>query len=166
MEWAHEVADALVAGGVRAAAYVPDSRLDRVLRRLAAAGVALRSLTREEECVGYVAGQRVADARAAVLMQSSGLGNALNAIGSLAVPYRLGVPLVVTMRGTLGERNPSQVPMGRAAPALLGALGVQSFALRRPEDARAYTEGVLRLAFAARETAALLLEPELGGGRS
>ena len=48
-----------------------------------------------------------------VLMQCSGLGNALNALGSLAIPYGLGFPLVLSMRGTLGERNPSQMPLGR-----------------------------------------------------
>ena len=53
---------------------------------------------------------------AAVLMQNSGLGNALNAFGSFAIPYGIGVPLVLSMRGTLGEANPSQVPMGRATP--------------------------------------------------
>ena len=52
-----------------------------------------------------------------VMMQCSGLGNALNAIGSLCLPYGIGVPMILSMRGTLGEANPSQVPMGRATPA-------------------------------------------------
>jgi sulfopyruvate decarboxylase subunit alpha len=98
-------------------------------------------------------------------MQSSGLGNAINALGSLAVPYRLGIPLVVSMRGTLGEANPSQVPMGRAAAPLLSALGIQAFSLRAAEAAHDATDGVLTLAYDAGECAALMLEAELGGGR-
>jgi sulfopyruvate decarboxylase TPP-binding subunit len=97
-------------------------------------------------------------------MQSSGLGNAINALGSLAVPYRLGIPLVVSMRGTLGEANPSQIPMGRATAPLLGALGIQAFSLRSAAAVRQATYGALTLAYEAGECAALLLEAELGGG--
>jgi sulfopyruvate decarboxylase alpha subunit len=150
---------------VTVAAFVPDTRLQGILAGLAAREVSLRSLTREEECVGYAAGQRLAGKRPVVLMQSSGLGNAINALGSLVVPYRLGIPLVVSMRGTLGEANPSQVPMGRATVPLLSALGIQSFAVREPEEATRITDGVWTLAYEAGECAAVLLEAELGGGR-
>lgn len=163
--WQDAVADTLAARGVTVAAYVPDTRLQPIISRLATSGIRLRSLTREEECVGYAAGQRIAGGRPVVLMQSSGLGNALNAIGSLAVPYRLGLPLVVSMRGTLGEANPSQVPLGRAAGSLLGALGIQAFSVRSAQAAEQVTAGVLTLAFEAGECAAVILEPELGGGR-
>jgi sulfopyruvate decarboxylase alpha subunit len=166
LDWQERVADRVVEAGVGVAAYVPDSRLNGILLALRERSVLLRSLTREEECVGYACGQRLVGRRPAVLMQSSGLGNALNALGTLAVPYRLGLPLVISMRGTLGEKNPSQVPIGRATPALLAALGIQSFPVRRPDDVPAALGGVMDLAFEAGETAALLLEPELGGGRS
>jgi sulfopyruvate decarboxylase alpha subunit len=159
------IADTLTGCGVTVAAYVPDTRLQPILSRLADNGARLRSLTREEECVGYAAGQRIAGQRPVVLMQSSGLGNALNALGGLAVPYRLGLALVVSMRGTLGEANASQVPLGRAASSLLAALGIQSFPVRSAADARQVTEGVTTLAFEAGECAAVMLEPELGGGR-
>jgi Thiamine pyrophosphate enzyme, N-terminal TPP binding domain len=97
LDWQRTIADTLVARGVTVAAYVPDTRLQGILRALAGHNVLMRSLTREEECVGYAAGQRIAGGRPVVLMQSSGLGNAINALGSLAVPYRLGVPLLVSM---------------------------------------------------------------------
>ncbi len=163
--WQSAVANALADRGVTVAAYVPDTRLQGVLTGLADRSVALRSLTREEECVAYAVGQRMAGGRPVVLMQSSGLGNSINALGSLAVPYRLGIPMVLSMRGTLGEANPSQVPMGRATVPLLTALGIQSFSLRTPEAAARLTDGILTLAYDAGESAALLLEPELGGGR-
>jgi sulfopyruvate decarboxylase alpha subunit len=165
LDWSTAIADTLVRRGVMVAAFVPDTRLQGILARLAEADVCLRSLTREEECVGYAAGQRIAGNRPVVLMQSSGLGNAINALGSLVVPYRLGIPLVVSMRGTLGEANPSQVPMGRATVPLLSALGIQAFPLRAHEEATRVTEGVLTLAYEAGECAAMLLEAELGGGR-
>ena len=165
LDWQTSVADALVSGGVTVAAYVPDTRLQGILARLREHGLLLRSLTREEECVGYAAGQRMAGGKPVVLMQSSGLGNAINALASLVIPYRLGIPLVVSMRGTLGEANPSQVPMGRATLPILTTLGIQSARLRTAADAEQCTRGVMSLAFEAGECAALILEPTLGGGR-
>jgi sulfopyruvate decarboxylase alpha subunit len=165
LDWHSAIADTLVAAGITVAAYVPDTRLEGILSLLADSGVSMRSLTREEECIGYAAGQRIAGRQPVVLMQSSGLGNALNALGSLAVPYRLGLPLVVSMRGRLGEANPSQVPLGRSAAGLLSTLGIQSFSVRTAAAAAQVTAGVVTLAFQAGECAALMLEAELGGGR-
>jgi sulfopyruvate decarboxylase TPP-binding subunit len=100
-----------------------------------------------------------------VLMQCSGLGNCLNAVGSLCVPYGIGVPIILSMRGTLGERNPSQVPMGRATPSLLAALEIQAFPVADPERARATTAGAMELAFSTGTCAAVVLDASLGGGR-
>jgi sulfopyruvate decarboxylase alpha subunit len=165
LRWQVDVVDQLIAGEISVAAFVPDSRLNNVITGLSSQGVPLRSLTREEECVAYAAGQRIAGKRPVVLLQSSGVGNALNALGTLAVPYRLGLPLIISMRGTLGETNPSQVPIGRATTAVLAALGIQSFSLHSTDDAAAKTGAVLDMAYQAGETSALVLEPELGGGR-
>jgi sulfopyruvate decarboxylase subunit alpha len=79
-------------------------------------------------------------------MQCSGLGNCLNALGSFVVPYHLGLPLVISMRGTLGEGNPSQVLMGRATASLLSALGIQSFGAHTEEDVRQIALGAFRQA--------------------
>jgi sulfopyruvate decarboxylase subunit alpha len=163
VSWQEQLADELADGGVEVAACVPDGRLAGVLVRLEQRGVTVRRLTREEECVAYAGGCTLAGGRAAVLMQCSGIGNALNAIGALSVPYGLGLALVVSMRGTLGERNPSQVPMGRATRPLLEALGVQAFSLREEKEIAPVVRGVLELAYAARTPAAAILEPELGG---
>jgi sulfopyruvate decarboxylase subunit alpha len=165
LDWQDALADSFVANGVTTAVYVPDSRLQGIILRLDELQVPLRSLTREEECVAYAAGQRLGGKRPLVLLQSSGLGNCLNALASLAVPSRLGIPLVVSMRGSLGEGNPSQVPIGHATPTLLSAVGIQSYPLRSAVDADQLASGVCSLAFQARECAAILLAPELGGGR-
>jgi sulfopyruvate decarboxylase alpha subunit len=163
--WQKALADELAAGGVNVAVQVPDARLDGVVRGLAACGTRIRTLTREEECVGYAAGVRLAGGRPLVLMQCSGLGNALNALGSLVIPYGLGIPLVISMRGTLGEANASQMPLGRATTSLLDALGVQWFPVRSAGDAASVARGVLRMAYEGGAAAGIILEPELGGGR-
>ena len=94
-------------------------------------------------------------------MQTSGLGNALNAIGSLVVPYGLGFPVVISLRGGLGERNPAQMPLGRAAHGLLAQLGIEAFSLRRGQDAALLARGALAVAESARVLAPIVLEAEL-----
>jgi sulfopyruvate decarboxylase subunit alpha len=159
--WQAELGRALAAGGVEAAAWVPDKRLDPIAAALAREAVPLRTLTREDECFAWAAGFRAAGGVPLVLVQCSGLGNSLNAIGSLIVPYGLGVPVVVSMRGGLGERNPSQMPIGRSAVGMLGLLGVQAFTLGRADDVAAVVAGALDVAAGARELAPIILEPEL-----
>jgi sulfopyruvate decarboxylase alpha subunit len=159
--WQHELADGLIDAGVEVAAWVPDKRLAPIGTRLAERGIPLRTLTREEECFGYAAGHRAAGGMPLVMVQSSGLGNSLNAIGSLVMPYGLGFPLIVSMRGTLGERNPAQVALGRTAAAMLDALGVQSFPLRDPGAVAAILSGAIGVAEGARVLAPILLEAEL-----
>src|SRR3954468_10796331 len=119
--WQETERDTLVDAGVEVAAWVPDKRLAPIGQRLAARGIPLRTLTREEECFGYAAGYRAPRGLPVVLAQCSGLGNSINAIGSLVIPYGLAFPVVLSMRGTLGERNPAQMPLGRATVAILEA---------------------------------------------
>ncbi|MEO9176634.1 MAG: thiamine pyrophosphate-binding protein [Gaiellales bacterium] len=164
LDWQREIAGAIAEAGVDVVAYVPDARLRGIVAALEP-HVTVRTLTREEECIGYACGFTSAGGRTAVLMQCSGLCNALNALGSFAIPYALGIPLVLSMRGTLGEENPAQVPMGRATIALLDALGVQSFPVSDPQAAGPTMRGVLASAARAGTTGAVILEPALGGQR-
>lgn len=159
--WQEDLADALLEAGVEVAAWVPDKRLNPIAARLVERGMPLRTLTREEECFGYAAGYRAAGGMPLVLAQCSGLGNSLNAIGSLVIPFGLAFPVVLSMRGTLGERNPAQMPLGRATVATLDALGVQSFPLRDPADAAKLAQGAVAVAEGARVLAPILLEAEL-----
>ena len=159
--WQQELADGLVDAGVEVAAWVPDKRLEPIAARLAERGIPVRTLTREEECFGYAAGYRAAGGMPLVLVQCSGLGNSLNAIGSLVIPYGLGFPVIVSMRGTLGERNPSQMPLGRSTVAMLETLGVQSFPLSRPDAVPAIVKGAIGVADGARVLAPIVLEAEL-----
>jgi sulfopyruvate decarboxylase alpha subunit len=158
--WQETFADQLVDAGGDAFLLVPDKRLEPIAKRLRTHDVAVRTLAREEECVAYAGGCCLAGGRPVVLMQSSGLGNAINAIASFVLPYGLGIPLVITMRGTIGERNPSQVPLGRATAGILAALGIQAFALRRADEAAFTARSVAEMA-AAGTTAAVLLGQEL-----
>lgn len=165
LAWQRRLAAVLLAGGTSVAVVVPDSRLEGILQCLEEEGLQVRRLTREEECVAFTAGHRVTGRRPVLFMQSSGLGNAANALGSLAIPYGLAVPLVISMRGTRGEPNPAQVAMGESTVPLLTALGVEAFSIRSETEVEPVTRDALTLCFEGGRPAAILLEPELGGGR-
>lgn len=164
LDWQQELAGVLLACGASAAVAVPDSRLDGILRYLTHQRLPVRMLTREDECVAFAVGHRLTGLRPVLLMQCSGLGNSANALASLSIAYGLTVPLVISMRGTLGERNPSQVPMGQATVTLLASLGVQAFSIRCQADVEPVTRGAMTLCFDGGCASAILLEPELGGG--
>jgi len=103
-------------------------------------------LTSEEEGVGLAGGAWLGGARCALLMQSSGVGNLMNALG-MARECRLPLVLLITMRGEEGETNPWQVPVGRAAGALLGEMGVEVSRADAPEAVVPTVEAALRRAF-------------------
>ena len=70
-----------------------------------------------------------------MLMQSSGVGNTINA---LAMPNVCRVPFVtiVSMRGEWGEFVPWQVPMGKATPDVFEAMGVTVYRANHSEEVR------------------------------
>src|SRR5207249_8365365 len=114
------VARSVHSAGIRDVVYVPDTPLSWVLRAFEDdyPDVQLLLATREEEGFGIAAGLYLGGRRPAVMLQSSGVGNSLNAITSLLLPYRIPVLMIVNMRGEPGEWNEAQVPMGRALGAI------------------------------------------------
>lgn len=159
--WQCDLADAIAAAGVTAIAAVPDKRMDATLRRAAELEVAVRLLPSEEECVGYACGRLAAGGRALVACQSSGLGNAVNALASLAVPYGLGLPVLVSMRGGVGEGNVAQLPLGHGAGAVLDAIGVRVHRVGRPADVAPMARAWLRTAGETGSCVALVLDARL-----
>lgn len=97
---------------IRQVGYVPDAGHSRLINLCKAdADITDVLLTTEEEGVGLVAGASLGGQRAALLMQSSGVGNCINMF-SLLSNCRFPCLLLVTMRGEYGEFNPWQVSMG------------------------------------------------------
>ncbi|MDO8873946.1 MAG: sulfopyruvate decarboxylase subunit alpha [Methanoregula sp.] len=81
-------------------------------------------LTREEDGIGVCAGLALAGQRPAMVIQSSGLGNSLNAIMSLTKTYDLPLPIIASWRGVEDEVIPAQVPFNAAIPKILDATGI------------------------------------------
>jgi sulfopyruvate decarboxylase subunit alpha len=157
--WARGVADGVAAAGSRDLVYVPDNPLSHVLRAVATGRPAIRTLiaAREEEAFGIAAGLYLGGRRPTVMLQSSGLGNSLNAMSTLLVAYQIPALIVISMRGDAGEWNWAQVPMGRLVRPALDALGIQQVIVERPEEAERLVVAAAALAFGTRMPAACLL---------
>jgi sulfopyruvate decarboxylase subunit alpha len=158
-EWASGVCAGLYAAGCRHVVYVPDNPLSHVMRVLGSryADVRTTLATREEEAFGIAAGLYLGGARPAVMLQSSGLGNSLNAITSLLVPYKIPVLMIVSMRGDAGEWNDAQVPMGRAVRPICDAIGVPHVTVESGDRARELVALAAGTAFGTRAPGACLL---------
>ena len=131
--WPEKVHQELSSAGVRVVGYVPDAGHKRLIE-LCQADRKMRAvvLTTEEEGIGLAAGGWLGGQKSVLLMQSSGVGNLVNVLGMVQV-CRFPLVMIVTMRGEQGEFNPWQVPMGRATPQVLEAMGVS---VRRAADAK------------------------------
>lgn len=165
MDWADTIIAALREQGVSLITLVPDEQLIPLIAGAQAdPAFATLTATREEEAVGIASGAVLGGRRAAVLMQSSGFGNCVNALASLVVPYQLPVPLFISERGTLGEHNPVQVPIARTLRPALDALGVTHVTLERQDELAFIVGRTLRQSFLTQSPAALFLSPRLTGG--
>ena len=116
-------------------------------------------LTREEDGVGISAGAYLAGARPAIAIQSSGLGNMLNAILSLTVTFGLPLPILASWRGCDGEKIPAQVPFNRPLPAILAAAGIDCTVVSGP-DAASDIGRAVAAAYRDRVPHVILLKPE------
>src|SRR5688500_317730 len=124
--WWEIVHERFKANGITLVVRVPDAaRVGLIGACEADPEIEVLQLTREEEGVGILSGAYLGGKRGALLMQSSGLGNTVNALGGLPMAYRIPFLILITPRGRLSEFNPSQVPAGRAVPKVLDALGIE-----------------------------------------
>ncbi len=158
MIWASGVCAGFAAAGITHVVYVPDNPLSHVLRALEGYPQIRTTLaTREEEAFGIAAGLHLGRIQAAVMLQSSGLGNSLNALTSLIVPYQIPMLILISMRGDAGEWNSAQVPMGRAVAPILDSIGIPHVTVESAEAAASTIELVARTAFDTRLSGACLL---------
>ncbi len=93
-------------------------------------------LTREEEGVGISAGAALTGKRPAMFVQSSGVGNMINALLSLTGFYRLPLAIFVSQRGVYKEKIEAQVPMGKRLPLILRGAGIAYSTISNREDFR------------------------------
>lgn len=161
---AEEVLEMLKEEGINLVPYLPCEKI-KYLLHLLRSYPAFRSLlvNREEDGVGISAGAYLAGGKPALVIQSSGLGNSLNALLSLTVTYRLPLPILASWRGTQEEKIPAQLPFNRNLPEALRAWGIAVERVERPSELERIRETV-RESYAREEPRVVLLSPRLWEG--
>jgi sulfopyruvate decarboxylase alpha subunit len=149
--------------GIRQVGYVPDAGHSRLIALCHAdPDIADVVLTTEEEGVGLVAGAALGGQRAALLMQSSGVGNCVNMF-SLLRNCGFACVLFVTMRGEFGELNQWQVPMGSITADVLRLSGFLTYRVDNAEDVDEIVGAGCDMAFDGNLQIAFLLSQRLIG---
>ncbi|MDA8433610.1 MAG: sulfopyruvate decarboxylase subunit alpha [Nitrospiraceae bacterium] len=120
-------------------------------------------LTREEEGVGICAGAALAGKRPAMFVQSSGIGNMLNALLSLTQFYELPLAIFVSQRGIYQEKIAAQFPMGRRLPTILRGAGIE-FSLIGGEEDFGTVEKKLSATYRKNKIHAFLMSPVIWEG--
>ncbi len=164
--WPDAIYKTLKDAGVRQVGYVPDAGHKRLIE-LCLADKEMRAvvLSTEEEGIGLAAGAWLGGVRGALLMQSSGVGNCINALG-MTRECRFPLLMVITMRGQKGEFNPWQVPMGQATPAVLEAMDVVVQEANSAEEIAPTVDAAARLAFGSYQAVAVLISQAVIGIKS
>ena len=164
-DWSEDVFAAMAARDISTVATIPDGGLTRLLQRCEAAPeTRVVTLTTEEEGIGITTGLWLGGKRGMIAMQSSGVGNCINALG---LPAALRAPclMLVTMRGQWGEFNPWQVPMGQGTQPAMEAVGVKCFPVDRAEEVGETFGAAADLAFFGGFSAAVLVSQRVIGAK-
>ena len=118
-------------------------------------------LAKEEEGVGISMGAHLAGVKSAMLMQNHGFLAAMNGIVSGAQLYRIPLLMLISDRGTFGERDPWQTEGGAVTEPVLEALRIPIDAL---DDRRGWRIAIAQaqtLAYSSNRPVALLLARDL-----
>lgn len=151
--------DRLLAAGFDFFTGVPCSLVGPLIATLERRGL-YHGETREDAALGVAAGAYLGGRLPVVVMQNSGLGVSLNALGSLHILYRIPCLLLVTWRGYLGKDAPEHLVMGDVLPRLLDLFEIPHRA-PEPGAALADVEWAAAALRASEKPVALVVRPGL-----
>ena len=163
LHWPHLIYAQFRRVGIRQVGYVPDAGHSRLIELIVSdPHIHDVVLTTEEEGVGLVAGAALGGQRAAILMQSSGVGNCIN---MFSLMRNCGVPclVLITMRGEFAEFNPWQVPMGAITEASLKLCGFLTYRVEEADEVDEIVGAGCDMAFAGDLQVAIVLSQRLIG---
>ncbi len=150
--------------GVDLIATLPDINLKDLLRLVEADGqVNHVPLCREEEGIGICTGAYLVGKKCALIMQNGGLYNSVNGIVSTLLHYQIPLLLLIYYAGDIGDRTFSTT--GAMTEPVLEALGIRSYILRRPEEAKDLIRRTLILTLDYKRPVAILFTKDILGRR-
>jgi sulfopyruvate decarboxylase subunit alpha len=156
------VFDALKANGVRLMSALPETWLVHLIRLADDdPDVTLVRLAKEEEGVGISMGAHLAGVKSAMLMQNHGFLASINGVVSGAQLYRIPLLMVISDRGSFGERDPWQTEGGAVTESVLTALRIPTMRLSEPTRVAHQIREAQTLAYSSNRPVALLLTRDL-----
>jgi sulfopyruvate decarboxylase alpha subunit len=165
INWHQDIFNVLREEEISLVAHVPDAGHTPLIKMCEAQNdMDVVTLTTEQDGVGLLSGAWAGGRKGVLLMQSSGVGNCINAIALPAI-CRIPFLTIVSMRGEWGEFIPWQVPMGKGAPGVLEAMDVTLFRADYKQEVGTTVEAAARYAFNTRRSAAVLLSQKMIGAK-
>jgi sulfopyruvate decarboxylase subunit beta len=145
--------------GIDLAATLPCDRIKNLLPLVSENFPEIR-LTREENGVGICAGAYLAGGKPMMLIQSTGVGNMINALESLNVICKIPLPVLTSWRGVYGEYIEAQVPLGVHLPAILNGAELQ-YTIIEDAEKISLLENVIKDAFENLRPHIALISPKV-----
>jgi sulfopyruvate decarboxylase subunit alpha len=118
-------------------------------------------LAKEEEGVGVSAGAHFAGVKSAMLMQNHGFLASINGIVSFAHLYKIPLLMLISYRGSFGERDPWQTQGGNVTEPLLRSLAIPYVFLDGLDRVKKRIRQAQTLAESSLQPVALLLTRDL-----
>ena len=118
-------------------------------------------LAKEEEAVGISAGAHFAGVKSALLMQNHGFLAAVNGIASFAHLYKIPLLMLISYRGSFGEKDPWQTQGGNVTEPLLRALRIPYIFLDSVDTVKKRIRQAQTLAESSLQPVAILLMRDL-----
>jgi sulfopyruvate decarboxylase subunit alpha len=144
--------------GVRIVSALPETWLVHLIRMAEEdREMTLVRLAKEEEGVGISTGAHLAGVKSAMLMQNHGFLAAINGIVSCGQLYRIPLLMLISQRGSFGEKDPWQTEGGGVTEHVLEALRIPFDRLEAPEHVGKRIAKAQTLAHSASRPVALLL---------
>jgi len=158
------ILDGLKEAGIDLIATLPDINLRELLGLVDADDSVVHvPLCREEEGIGVCAGAYLVGKKCALIMQNGGLFNSVNGIVSTLLQYQIPLLLLIYYAGDMGDRTFSTT--GAMTEPVLEALGIRSYILRQPEEAKALIRRTQILTMDYKRPVAVLLTKDVLGRR-
>ena len=164
MEWPRKIVSLLKANDICSISFIPDSVIGQILKEAEKDPFFhFTTLAREEEGIGIITGEYLGGRYGVLMMQSAGLGNCVNALASLAIPYQIPFLMLISQRGELGEFNACHVVLGKALRRILEALGIQNYTVDREDELEIIVDGAIKTAYTSEQPVAVILSTALVG---
>lgn len=163
--WPRTIYNLLKQAKVTQVSYVPDGGHKALIEHCTGdPEMRTISLTTEQDGIGLATGAWLGGVRSALLMQSSGVGNCINAL-SLIKNCQIPFLAFVTMRGDFGETNNWQIAMGQATQPVLEQMGMICLRADKAEYIEETVAAATAMAFSAQQSIAVLLGQRLIGAK-